>query len=172
MKNIIKTKYNICNFFVGMFCGICIMMKMCKKPLIEQKKRGDKNGRLYSLCCKWLNTIQGKGDFGRYLEQKGIHTVAIYGMGGLGKCLLKELENSKIQVGYAIDTQAHNIAGQINLPVYLPEENLPNVQAIIVTPFYEFVSIKDKLEKKIRTEFISIEDIILNIEHMGAINES
>jgi hypothetical protein len=160
-KIIMKFRFNIAMLSTGIIVGICIMAKICKRPLTEQKNRGDKNGRLYRLCCRWLNTaIDNDNNVESQLAQKEINSVAIYGMGGLGECLLKELTKNGISVRYIIDSRANMYVEKYNLPIYLPEDNLPDVQAVIVTPVYDFEVIKGKLVGKINAEIISIEDLV------------
>ena len=95
------------------------------------------------------------------LERQNIHEVAIYGMGDLGKHLVYELTNAKITVKYAIDRSFFAVS---DLDVYLPDSELPNVDAIIVTAILDYESIRSNLEQKVFCPILSIADLFNTIE--------
>ena len=94
--------------------------------------------------------------------ENGYKHIAIYGMHHMGKCLLNELQGSEICVDYAIDKRPENAEDLIK--VYLPDEDLPTVDAVVVTAFYYFDEIEDHLDNQLDCPIISIEDIIYEME--------
>ena len=77
-----------------------------------------------------------------YFEKNGYFQIAVYGMSDLGIYLLEELEASRVQIVYGIDRQAEKAAEKIatgrlvGIPVYKPEDELPEADVIIVTAVY------------------------------------
>ena len=67
-----------------------------------------------------------------------------------------------MKVSYGIDRDIAGTVCRID-EIYSLNDNLPAVDAIVVTPFYAFEAIKEQLEKKIDTGIISIEEVIWSI---------
>lgn len=95
-------------------------------------------------------------------EKKGIKNIAVYGMGILGKHLLRELDQSSVKVKYCIDKNADAISASYPL-VSLDKEMQP-VDAVIVTITNEFRTITDLLREKGLNNCISLEEIIFEWE--------
>ena len=72
--------------------------------------------------------------------------------------MLKELQDSSVEVVYAIDRRGANI--KENIPVYSLQPGLEDVDAIIVTPIYYFNEIEDELEEFFDCPIISFEEIL------------
>ena len=131
----------------------------------------DKMGDIESLCLenfkrsllyKCMNqflVLKQKGiDISNFFSDRGIYTIAIYGVHYLGQRLRDELEESKVKVKYAIDKKTEVEDWQI--PIFHPDENLPEVDAIIITPVFDFLEIKQKLSVKMECPIISIEALL------------
>ena len=76
----------------------------------------------------------------------------------LGKRLYDELRDTEIHVGYYIDTHLFSI--NIPLPHYYPDDELPDVDAIIVTATYYFPEIREKLQKKYAGMIFNVAEIL------------
>ncbi len=131
----------------------------------------DKMGDIESLCLenfkrsllyKCMNQfliLKQKGiDISNFFSDRGIYTIAIYGVHYLGQRLRDELEESKVKVKYAIDKKTEVEDWQV--PIFHPDENLPEVDAIIITPVFDFLEIKQKLSVKMECPIISIEALL------------
>ena len=75
-------------------------------------------------------------NFSRYFEENGIHTVAVYGAGAVGRELVRQLKNT-VGVEYLIDKFAceDSVEGVPVLSQVL--HFLPEVDAVIITPCHE-----------------------------------
>ena len=82
-------------------------------------------------------------------------------MGYVGERLYEELSNSDITVEYLIDKNAGNI--NTDMKIFTPDEELPKVDAVIVTPVTFFDEIEEMLAGKIACSVISIEDILYEL---------
>ena len=85
-------------------------------------------------------------------------SVAIYGLGELGKRLIEQFELEDRKVEYAIDKQAKLLFADFDL--YTLEENLPNVDVVVVTAVADFEEIKSELSGRINTTIVSLEEIV------------
>ncbi len=112
----------------------------------------------YELLNVWLEMrIKGK-TVAPYLKQKGYNEIAVYGMKELGHRLLDELDDSGISIKYVIDKDP--VLGDFVL--LKPDDNLPEVDAIIVTADYYFSEIKEELETKVSCPILSLRGVLGN----------
>lgn len=108
----------------------------------------------------WLQLKYRGGSFRPYFEDNRIRSVAIYGMGAMGRRLFEELKGQGIEVRYAIDRNAAGIHVD-GLQIRTLEEQLPEVDAVVVTPVM-FHEIEKALYAKMGDlqNVASIEDIV------------
>lgn len=97
---------------------------------------------------------------GSYLNQKGVNTVAIYGMAKLGHLLYRELEENGIEVKYGIDVREVNDAF---IPVIRPEDIADPVDLIIVTAVTDLFTLKHRLVQYTDSRIEMLENIIVEI---------
>lgn len=128
--------------------------------LVQKEKQQEKCHRLLKLMCRWTMNVQRGMKAADYLTGRNWHSVAVYGAGDVGKCLLAELDGSAVAVKYVIDRR--KLA--LDLPVYMPEEDLPPIDCIIVTAVMDYGEIGRKLQEKMDCHVISIEDIVYQDE--------
>lgn len=133
-----------------------------KKALSSIRDEHDKFSDYYQLLSHWLESKNSGKSTVDYFEEKRYKHIAIYGMGDLANRLMEDLENSDIIVEYGIDRDACNAPARIN-EVYSPEDELPLVDAVVVTPFYAFDSVKNNLKSKTDCPVISLEEVVWSI---------
>lgn len=118
----------------------------------------EKYENYFRLLDRWMSLKEEGINLERYLMQKGYQKVAIYGMGFVGRHLMKELEGSQIKIHYIIDNNAYVDCGGI--PVYGSDSKLPDVDVIIVTVTYAFSEIFKSLKTHKDCPVISLEEIV------------
>jgi len=133
------------------------MQKECN-TLLRKNMRNDK---ICKCLDRWMQLRENNIHVSQYLIKKNIHTVAIYGIGVLGKHLLYEFKNSQIDVKYLIDKNTQKRVNGYNLVA--PCEELGKVDAIIITVVNEFDSIYEDLKNRIDAELMSIEELIYEL---------
>jgi hypothetical protein len=122
----------------------------------------------FHILEQWLSIKQKGKSLNKYFEDNLIQTVAIYGLGVLGKRLYDELRDTQLQISYGIDQNAEKI--QIyGLEVKTLQVELADVDIIVVTPM-AFYEIEQKLRRKMGSEIniVSIEDVV---EYCAACDE-
>lgn len=127
----------------------------------NQCKRGDKFARMFRLLNRWLELIEDRKAITNYLEKMNYSNIAIYGVGTLGKHLVRELNCSAIKIDYIIDKKVEII--EEDIMIYKPDDSFPNTDAVIITAIMEFDNIADELEPKVNCPIISLEDIIFDM---------
>ena len=104
----------------------------------------------------WLSAKEAHADIGQMLLQRGFSNIALYGRGKLGEHFIKELENSEVRIEYTIDKKGMD---KSIIPVYPLSENLPKVDAVIVTATFDYSNIREELEKYFTCPIISLQEV-------------
>lgn len=144
-------------FFIFII-SLLIYREKWKNKLELEKQGVERFKSSFELIERWMQ-LRGKGiSTTSYFKSKDYRHIAIYGMGKIGKNLYDELENSEIFVDYGIDEK---IGIQYkSLEIRHMYNALPKVDAIIVTPIYDYDSIKENLEAVVEYPVISLKEII------------
>lgn len=130
----------------------------------ENEKKYEENLRrkasFYSLLSRWMEKkLAGESAAARLL-QMGYHSVAIYGAGKHGKFLYEDIKNSEVEVRYFIDKNK-NAMPESGLTVYTIDEELPAVDAIIITPYLEQQTVIQELRQKGDYVFLPLDQLII-----------
>jgi len=123
----------------------------------------DAQGREKHLCSlldKWLSLKEKGISLSSVLKEKEIKQVAMYGYGLLGRHFYEELLGTSVSVKYIIDRDK-NVMANMGIPVYSPQEDLGEVDAVIVTATYAYGDIYPLLKEKGIKRIISLEHLIV-----------
>lgn len=138
-----------------------------KKAIEKANKYESRYKYYYDMTNQWLRNKNEKRNTKEYFNNNNYSTIAIYGMGEMGNRLYEELEDTDVEVLYFIDKNAEDIYyGIDDIPVVGLDdiERQEKVNAIIVTPVYDFDSIEETLSQyEFDGDIISLEDIIFEI---------
>ncbi|MCM1038072.1 MAG: glycosyltransferase [Ruminococcus sp.] len=149
-----KRRRYMCFFFKGEISRGILVQAI--PELAQKEKQQEKCSRLLKLTCRWIMNEQKGIKAADFLIKRGWRSIAVYGAGDVGKCLLAELSGTDIEIRYMIDRRRI----ELNLPVYLPENDLPAVDCVIVTAVMDYEEVCRTLKDKLNCSIISIEDII------------
>ena len=85
------------------------------KKYCEMKSLAEKHFELYMLMTYWTRmSIEGKKT-SDYFKERDIRDIAIYGMNYVGETLLKDLNNTGVEVKYGIDRNYSAISSSIRI---------------------------------------------------------
>lgn len=153
-----KITFILMIFAGGVTAGAVMTGHFTGKVLLRMKNLSDKHLDLFMLLNQWIITKQNNKTIEKYLCDRGLVKIAIYGMSYVGERLYHELRGGKVTVLYGIDIKADGIYS--DLKIYKPEEELDQVDAVIVTTSGHFEEIKRLIGQKMRTKILSLEDIL------------
>lgn len=115
--------------------------------------------RLYDV---WMMNDAENHTIDQYLLERGIDSIAIYGMSHLGVQLYQRLKHSEvIKVEYALDRDP-----QMQLPdveIYYPGKEERRVDTVIVTALYTFDSIKKTLLENGYQRVFALDEILYDM---------
>ncbi len=146
----------------GVIFGGYFIRKYNEKQVCDMQWQIDKFIDHFQLLNHWLELKNDGKKLATYFEDMGYHHIAIYGMAELGNRLCEELVNSSIYIDYGIDRDVCCCIARID-EVYSLEDELPEVDVIVVTPYSVFDGIKKDLEKKVDCPIISLEDVVWSV---------
>jgi cellobiose-specific phosphotransferase system component IIB len=114
----------------------------------------------FHLFNKWLQIKNNGKSLAEYFEDNAIRRVAVYGLGAIGNRLIEELRQEDIEVVCGIDRKAAEIRIE-ELDVKTLEEDIPEIDAVIVTPIF-FYEIQKEIYRKMGRDVhvVYIEDVI------------
>lgn len=135
-----------------------ISVRKADRELDRAMLNSKKHFSMFCIMDKWLEAKQQGKCMDIYLKKNGFHTVAIYGMHYIGERLYRELEDTQVEVLYGIDKNKDGCNCPIT--VYKPNDELPRVDAIIVTTPLYYYSIKRTLGEKLGVPVIFILDVV------------
>lgn len=123
-----------------------------------------KSALAFPIAVKWLEIKQKKHSLAEYFEDKGIHNIAIYGMGPLGCRLYDELEYSSIEIRYLMDRNPKGIDNILDYKTI--GEEMDDVDVIVVT----VISAQDQIISEIRkhgySNVIGLSEIIWSFNYI------
>lgn len=151
--------------FAGLVIGLVLIILLCVLCLFlfrayNELNRNDNNAQhLLFALRKWdARDEQQKKYMEKKLQSMHYGEIAIYGCGVLGKRMARDLEESDIEISCFID---RNIAVSYkDIPVLHDLENMPQVDAVIVTVVSQYYAIREQLYNKVRCPIVSVEDLL------------
>lgn len=161
MKRIIKVVCSALGIALGGVYGYTVGMKNKNREIKKVQELSDRHLSLFLLMNQWTQIKQDGKSIVEYLKKNNYNSIAIYGMSYVGETLLRECKDSEIKVQYAIDRRAQYIFSDIDIKSM--EQELPIVDAIIVTAIYFYPEIKKELEEKVNCTILSLEDILYDL---------
>ncbi len=130
--------------------------------LLPSRLRDEKLRIHYGLLSRWMTNNEKGRRIALVLSSLHIHTIAIYGMGDLGRHLAGELETGPIQVAFGFDKKSEFL--KMEDPGMYIRERYPDLDAVIVTPVVEYKEIRTWLGTFFDVPVISLEELIAECE--------
>lgn len=122
-----------------------------------QKKKVNKFRQYYNCVDHWL-VLKEKGlKLREEFKRRSINSIAIYGRGILCDHLITELENTDIVIQYIIDRGFDKEYRGITV---LKEYDQSPIDAVIITPLFDFDAISNKIKENYNVSVLSIHDLI------------
>lgn len=128
----------------------------------RNKKNQDRYFQWYKVLYQWIVIQQDGEKITNYFKKQNYKRVAIYGAGELGKLLLRELDNTDIEIPFLIDQNAGSVTAFGKNIVTLKEVR-EDVDAIVVSVIDKFDAIKADVEKYVNIPVVSLEEILFSL---------
>lgn len=127
--------------------------------VLEQYKAKEERYKSYwKILDKWLLLKEKDKSIADNLRKRGIRTVAIYGVGMLGKHLVFDLQKGNIKILYGLDRK--DIPDYCEFPIYNLSKKVEETDAVIVTVCYDYENIKQQLQNCGYKNVISLEALL------------
>ncbi|MCI8524168.1 MAG: hypothetical protein HFI62_13315 [Lachnospiraceae bacterium] len=160
------SEFPMTDFFEGVSMNkneLVEVLRVREEKLTQQIQEAnsvtDRKNDFYIFMRNWVELHQSGRSIADRLIQEGITNVAIYGAGKHGRMLYNELNATAVKVAYWIDKSCKGemIEG---CPVVGVDSELPSVDAIIVTPYRELLSIERLLSEKTKAKMLPLDILV------------
>lgn len=142
----------------GVVVGVLIDRFSVYKVLKQKNKELESAKEKFFVLGEWLTMLEQGKSVADMLKKRGISSIAIYGMGVLGSHLYQQVKNSGVSVSYIIDQKP--LKGIYEAKICGLEEKLRGVDAVVVTPIYQFENIKKAILEYNDVLVISLRDLL------------
>nr|WP_321152052.1 hypothetical protein [uncultured Acetatifactor sp.] len=146
---------------IGLFAGGKFIGRQYEKHCELIEKQADRFSETSALMQQWVKVYQSGHNLQDYFKKNNYRKIAVYGMSEIGYMILKELEETEIEVLYCIDKNADNLFAKID--VRRPDEELQPVDAVIVAVIHFYDEVKDALQEKLDCPIISLSDVVWEV---------
>ena len=151
---------------LGLMLGVAGAVKVyCEKKnkdkLAVARAQAEKHLKMFLLTDHWLECRREGRTAEDFFAANDIHKIAIYGMSYIGQSLYSELKDSNVEVVCAIDRNTKGIYTPLQL--YQPNDDIPEVDAVVITALTQYDTIAEELSKHISAVMLPVEDVIYSI---------
>ena len=151
----------VCKYIMGgtVIVGSAALKKYICSSIDKQNVAKKKNFEsFYYLAERWITIYEEGKSLESILEERHIKTVAVYGLGALGRHVVTQLKGSRVKVANVID-QA--VKGHWQDVEVMPlKEHISDVDAIIVTVINDMDVIERNLKRYTKCTVISLEELL------------
>lgn len=161
IKVIVRFLSAVLVFIMGFCMGCSWIFKRNYEFTKDQCRRENKYIRMFGVLDYWFEMKRKHKEIETYFRNNDFRTIAVYGIGYLGKHFVEELDQSDITVKFIVDKKAEQSPNKI--AIYRPDDLFPEVDVIVVTAIVDFDDISDLLESKVDCPIVSLEDIIYEL---------
>ena len=114
--------------------------------------------RYFWTLNKWIFLKTHEIDLFKHPQLRNFGSLALYGMGEIGKRIYEELESSGRKINFLVDKNGDALFADI--PIYTGMEALPQVDVIIVSMICEFQEIEEHLKRVYLGPILSFEKVV------------
>ncbi len=148
-----------------------LLERVLKLDCLTAEQKGVFNGATERRLARYdryvalqsvIETLADRKNLSRLREYIGSKHAAVYGWGIFGREFWKLAQKAGIDICFGIDAGKATFL-KPEIPLYSPQEDLPQADIIIVTPVTGVQEIKALLEKKCQAEIVSLSEFLERI---------
>lgn len=145
---------------IGILLGCCGMNAFQQYHKRIYYKRISHEKQYLNVMHQWLILKEKNMSLADLLKKYHVNNVAVYGMGIFGRHIVRELENSGIIVSYGIDQK--RMEAYKDIVVYVPDDSLQKVDAVINTVVWAHREIEQLLGAKLGCPVFNLEELVFD----------
>ena len=131
-----------------------------EKKLRKIEGRCAKFRKFYSTFNKWMNLEIGGRSYVRYLQYNHYERILIYGAKEMGILLYDELRKNGVEVAGIIDRYADYMSPDVDTVLYMPGDELPEADLMVVTAVSSYEEIKKDMEGRVQCPILSLVELL------------
>ncbi len=163
MKEMFKNDEEFFKLYMYLIQDYDSLERAYNPRLVEGNRLANTYKQYFELLYNWLFNRNKNKMIYDYLKINQINNIAIYGCGSISNLLYEELKSqNEIKISFFVDSKKKSNVFN-NIPVIGIEETPLNcVDAILVTPIYDYVEIKSNLERYYKCKILSLQYLVEN----------
>lgn len=122
----------------------------------------NKDKEMLNILAIWMQKRNMGRRIDEYLIERGIQTVAVYGLNVMGDLLYMELRNSDVRA-CVIDREKDRVASEVESYNVYEGDQLPRLDLIIVTAIFYYDEIEKMLKERVDCPIEAIDDLIMDL---------
>lgn len=124
-------------------------LEFCRRRINDAERPMLKNKIYYNFLLRWMEEKAAGNSIEKCLIKKNIKTIALYGVGKIGRLVYEELKESSIHVICLIDRNPDSASDWSDVPLAKPEETekYATATAILVTSIASYHDIRNSLKQ-------------------------
>ena len=134
--------------------------KGCKRYMANLERFALQYQKYFHLSRDWRKCSREKRSLAKYFQDRNWQRIALYGYGRHGREFYQDVQGNSVEIIYLIDARKGGMAGKTPVPVYAPEETLPECDAIVVSVVDEYEAILEMLEEKVDVPVLSLSEVV------------
>lgn len=99
-------------------------------------------------------------DLATYFQDRKWHRIALYGYGRHGRDFYQDVQGHGVEIVYLIDARKEGMSGKTPVPVYAPDEELPDCDAVVVSVVDEYEAILEMLQERMDVPIVSLSEVV------------
>lgn len=160
MKKLVR---NFCiSGLLGVLSASFVILINKKRKDNNHLERIEKHKASNEFYEQWLRMLQQGKSIRKFLESRGIKSIAIYGIGEVGRILYDQLLAEGMRVAYGIDQNAQYIFLN-GIDVFYMNDIKDDVDAVIVTLPQYYNQIREELKIRLSCPILSIDELIFSL---------
>jgi hypothetical protein len=151
------------------------ILKQHKQELTKYRtfKKTENRAKLqanYDVCRDLLALVGSEKGLTQYFSKQNINTIAVYGLGEIGRVFYTLAKKSGIQIAYCIDTKGSDVISLMNkgrsdiepqdITVIRPDETYEDVDAIVISVPFDTEVIKQNIKLHTKIKALTLREII------------
>lgn len=119
-----------------------------------------RNQKLYILFRDWRKCMREHRDLATYFRDRKWHRIGLYGYGRHGRDFYQDVQGHGVEIVYLIDARKEGMSGKTPVPVYAPDEELPDCDAVVVSVVDEYEAILEMLQERMDVPIVSLSEVV------------
>lgn len=143
---------------MGIFIGVVASCIIFRNSTAKQNMASERNKTMINILNQWLILQHSNMKVAHTLSEYGVKKVVVYGMGIMGRHLVRELQNTDIEILYALDRSVTSMF--CGIEVRKLKERIEGADVVINTVLVDDAQVTSMIGKYYDGKILALENLI------------